>query len=142
MSARDELAQAFRRTEALGNAPVNRKGWTKKQWADDAERIMAHIDGSAMALMNGHVLGLISRIRELTPRTITTAEEIRELPALTVVLYDDMANGGPLQTYVVPDDGTVMFKNREDFHLLTFGGDYIDANDMPLPLTVVYEVGA
>jgi hypothetical protein len=75
-------------------------------------------------------------------RTITTVEEIRELPALTVVLYDDMANGGPLQTYVVPDDGTVMFKDSGEFHLMTFAGDYIDAKDMPLPLTVVYEVGA
>jgi len=76
------------------------------------------------------------------PRTITTAEEIRELPALSIVVYDDMANGGPLQTYVVPDDGTVMFKDCEEFHLMTFGGDYIDAKDMPLPLTAVYEVAA
>jgi len=74
------------------------------------------------------------------PSTITTAEEIRELPALTIVVYDDMANGGLLQTYVVPDDGTVMFRTCEEFHLMTFGGDYIDAKDMPLPLTVAYEV--
>jgi hypothetical protein len=76
------------------------------------------------------------------PRTITTAEEIRELPALTIVVYDDIATGGLLQTYVVPDDGTVMFKDSGEFHLMTFAGDYIDAKDMPLPLTVVYEVGA
>jgi len=75
-------------------------------------------------------------------RAVTTVKSIRNLPALTIVVYDDMENGGPLQTYVVPDDGTVMFKDGEDFHLLTFGGDYIDAKDMPLPLTVVYEVGA
>lgn len=74
------------------------------------------------------------------PRTITTAAEIRELPALTIVVYDDMANGGLLQTYVVPDDGTVMFKDREPFHLMTFAGDYVESEDMPLPLTVVYEV--
>jgi len=75
-------------------------------------------------------------------RTITTPEEIRDLPALTIVVFDDMANGGLLQTYVVPDDGTVMFKDRYPFHLMTFAGDYIDSEDMPLPLTVVYEVGA
>jgi|GEM_PF-2077248 len=76
------------------------------------------------------------------PRTITTAEDIRDLPALTIVVYDDTAAGGLLQTYVVPDDGTVMFKDCGEFHLMTFAGDYIDAKDMPLPLTAVYEVGA
>ena len=76
------------------------------------------------------------------PRTVTTVEEIRELPALTIVVYDDTSTGGLLQTYVVPDDGTVMFKDCGEFHLMTFGGDYIDAKDMPLPLTAVYEVGA
>lgn len=81
-------------------------------------------------------------IKALEPRTIETAEEIRDLPALTIVVYDDSANGGLLQTYVVPDDGTVMFKDRYPFHLMTFAGDYIKAEDMPLPLTVVYEVGA
>jgi hypothetical protein len=76
------------------------------------------------------------------PRTITTVEEIRELPTLTIVVYDDTATGGLLQTYVVPDDGTVMFKDCGEFHLMTFAGDYVDAKDMPLPLTAVYEVGA
>lgn len=76
------------------------------------------------------------------PRTITTPAEIRDLPALTMVVYDDMANGGPLEAYVVPDDGTVMFKDRHPFHLLCMNGDYVDSEDMPLPLTVVYEVGA
>jgi hypothetical protein len=86
------------------------------------------------------VAGAILAAGYRKPRTVSTVEEIRELPALTIVVYDDMADGGPLQTYVVPDDGTVMFKSCEEFHLMTFGGDYIDAKDMPLPLTVVYEV--
>lgn len=89
-----------------------------------------------------HIADAILAAGYRKPRTITTAEEIRNLPALTVVIYDDMATGGLLQAYVVPDDGTVMFKHCEEFHLMTFGGDYIDATDMPLPLTVVYEVGA
>jgi len=75
------------------------------------------------------------------PHTITTADEIKDLPALTMVVHDDMANGGPLEVYVVPDDGTVMFKDRYPFHLLCMNGDYVQAEDMPLPLTVVYEVG-
>ena len=73
------------------------------------------------------------------PRTITTVEEIKDLPALAVVLYDDTANGGLMQAYVVPDDGTVMFKDRYPFHLMTFAGDYIQAEDIPLPLRLVYE---
>jgi hypothetical protein len=74
------------------------------------------------------------------PRTITTAEEIRELPALTMVVYDDMANGGPLEAYVVPEDGTVMFKVGYPFNMLCMNGEYVNAEDMPLPLTVTYEV--
>jgi hypothetical protein len=89
----------------------------------------------------GHLADAILAAGYTKPRTITTADGIRELPALTIVVYDDMANGGLLQTYVVPDDGTVMFRHCEEFHLMAFGGDYIDAKDMPLPLTVVYEVG-
>jgi len=89
-----------------------------------------------------HIADAILAAGYRKPRTISTAAEIRELPALTIVVYDDMATGGLLQTYVVPDDGTVMFKGCEEFHLMTFAGDYVDAKDMPLPLTVVYEVGA
>jgi hypothetical protein len=81
----DELTAAFKRTDALGSEYVDRKGWTKKQWADDAQRIMSHIDGAASALKNGHVNGLLARIRELTPRTIETAEEMDALPAGSVV---------------------------------------------------------
>jgi hypothetical protein len=76
------------------------------------------------------------------PRTITSSDDIKDLRALTMVVYDDMANGGPLDAYVVPDDGTVIFKDRYPFHLLCMNGDYVKAEDMPLPLTVVYEVGA
>jgi len=60
----DELAQAFRRTDALGREPIDRKGWTKAQWADDAQRIMSHIDGSASALKNGHIIALLALVRE------------------------------------------------------------------------------
>jgi hypothetical protein len=109
---------------------------------------MSAPDGLIELLHRFHLAGPRRQRQELLaagyrkPRTITTAEEIRQLPALTIVVHDDMATGGPLQTYVVPDDGTVMFKDSEPFHLLTFAGDYVDAEDMPLPLTVVYEVGA
>jgi hypothetical protein len=89
MSDRDELAAAFKRTAALGSADVDRKGWTKKQWADDAERLMGHIDGAVIALKNGHVIGLLARIQELTPRTVTTVEELDALPELSVIRNAD-----------------------------------------------------
>jgi len=120
MSARDELAAVIHDSLYPGAYREDRMTWPRGIFVE-ADAVLAA----------GYS----------KPRTITTVEEIRELPALTIVVYDDTATGGPLQTYVVPDDGTVMFKDGEDFHLLTFGGDYIDAKDMPLPLTAVYECG-
>ena len=117
MNARDELMAVVMEADKTSNSPTVFTIWD-------------------------HMTDAILAAGYSKPRTITTAEEIRELPALSIVVYDDMANGGPLQTYVVPDDGTVMFKDCEEFHLMTFGGDYIDAKDMPLPLTAVYEVAA
>ncbi|KRE79964.1 hypothetical protein [Arthrobacter sp. Soil763] len=119
---RDELAAAFRRTEALGNEPIDRKGWTKKQWADDAERIMEHIDGSVTALVNGHALGLIARIRELTPRTITTVEELDKLPVDSVIL----------------DADHVACQRMKLNELWEAGGEIVPTELVPLPATVLY----
>lgn len=71
------------------------------------------------------------------PRIITTVEELTQLHSLSVVLYDDTANGGPIQSYVVPDDGTVCFRSPDVFHFNDFGEHYIYAKDMPLPVTVM-----
>jgi len=124
MSARDELALVLANAQRLrnGSSILPSAARVSRLALDDADAILA------------------AGYRK--PQAITTAEEIRELPALTIVVYDDTSTGGLLQTYVVPDDGTVMFKDCGEFHLMTFGGDYIDAKDMPLPLTAVYEVGA
>jgi len=126
MSARDELAKllAVTRYPHIGDA------WDERDDRSPAKHF-SYKEADAI---------LAAGYRK--PQAITTAEEIRELPALTIVVYDDTSTGGLLQTYVVPDDGTVMFKDCGEFHLMTFGGDYIDAKDMPLPLTAVYEVGA
>lgn len=123
MSERDELAEVIRLELRKGSYQMP---GDKLPYETQAASV------AAMILAAGY----------RKPRVVTTVEDIRNLPALTVVVYDDMANGGLLQTYVVPDDGTVMFKHCEEFHLMTFAGDYIDAKDMPLPITVVYEVGA
>lgn len=71
----DELAAAFRRTEALGNEKIDRRNWTPEQWSNDAERIMNHIDGASSALTNGHIGGLLKTIKalrgKLESRTVT-----------------------------------------------------------------------
>lgn len=72
-------------------------------------------------------------------RVLTTTEEILELNALDVVLYDDTADGGYLQTYVVPDDGTVLWRSPDEFHLSDFAGNYLTATEMPLPLIMLRE---
>lgn len=64
-----EIGDAFRRTEAIGRERVNRNGWTKEQWAADAERIMQHPDGAVSALLNGHVNALLWTIRNLRSAT-------------------------------------------------------------------------
>lgn len=87
----DELTQAFKRTDALGRYNPAMADWTKEQWAEDAQRIMSHIDGAASALTNGHINGLLYMIRKLTPRTITTAEELDALPVGSAVLYHGRA---------------------------------------------------
>jgi hypothetical protein len=71
------------------------------------------------------------------PRKLTTLEELVGLYPFDVVLFDDSANGGLFQAYVVPDDGTVMDASPEVFHFSTFGGDYVYAKDMPLPVTLL-----
>lgn len=70
-------------------------------------------------------------------RIIHTVEELRQLPALAVVLFNDTENGGAFQTYVVPDDGSVMFPHQ--LHFNNFGEGYIDAADMPLPVRVIFQ---
>lgn len=118
MNARDDVASLIRDNRA--------------PWATNTEHSQMEETQAEAILAAGY----------RKPKIIRTAEEIRELPALTMVVHDDMAAGGPLEAYVVPDDGTVMFKDRYPFHLLCMNGDYVKAEDMPLPLTVVYEVGA
>jgi hypothetical protein len=43
---------------------VNRTGWTREQWIEDAQRLMDDIDGSVMSLVNGHVLALLDEVYE------------------------------------------------------------------------------
>lgn len=63
----DDLAKALRRQfdHARDSRTVDRAGWTAKQWADDATRLMGDIDGAITSLVNGHVSGLIRELARL-----------------------------------------------------------------------------
>jgi hypothetical protein len=133
----DELTAAFRRTEALGNEKIDRRNWTPKQWSDDAERIMNHIDGASSALLNGHVNGLLKTIktlrRELEPRQITTVEELDALPVGSVVLHGGRAFQH-YPAYPAPFDEYQKWKCGDGgFVRSTKDGSSI------LPATVLYE---
>lgn len=38
---------------------IDRTGWTDEQWVADARTLMDDIDGSIMALVNGHVMAML-----------------------------------------------------------------------------------
>ena len=125
---RDELAAAFRRTEALGNEKIGRQNWTTNQWVDDAERIMGHIDGASSALLNGHINALLRMIRSLReaakPRIIAERygdEGIESLAACSIIL----SNGISL---LLQTDGT----------WLDGLGSSWDFWEISLPATVLY----
>lgn len=43
---------------------VDRHGWTQEQWVEDAQRLMDHMDGSVLSLLNGHAVALIAAAKE------------------------------------------------------------------------------
>lgn len=59
----DLVAAVRRNIEAADTAArVDRTGWTRQQWIDDARALMDDGDGSVMCLVNGHVLALLAEI--------------------------------------------------------------------------------
>jgi hypothetical protein len=62
----DEMAEAVKRQAAhvFESHRVNRTGWTREQWVEDAQRLMDDIDGSVLDLVNGHVLALLTEVKE------------------------------------------------------------------------------
>ncbi len=63
----DQLAAAMRRQmiHSTASLTVDRRGWTRKQWVDDAKRLMGDIDGAVTSLANGHVTAMLATIAEL-----------------------------------------------------------------------------
>lgn len=41
---------------------IDRSGWTRQQWVEDARAQMHHIDGSVLDLVNGHPLRMLEEI--------------------------------------------------------------------------------
>lgn len=68
MSELDEqMADALgRQADAAERASLtDRRGWTKAQWADDAEALMHEPDGAITSLVNGHAMGLIAERKRM-----------------------------------------------------------------------------
>jgi len=62
----DEMAEAVQNQarHILDSHAVNRTGWTRQQWVDDARRLMGDLDGSVLDLVNGHVMHLIGALTD------------------------------------------------------------------------------
>jgi hypothetical protein len=70
----DQMADAVRnqREHVRASMAVDRRGWTRQQWIDDARRLMHDLDGSVLALVNGHVMALLDEVGDRTPRSVAT----------------------------------------------------------------------
>ncbi len=63
----EELSQALARQRAASERSwdMDRTGWTRSQWVEDARRLMDELDGAVTSLLNGHVLALLDEIDSL-----------------------------------------------------------------------------
>ena len=73
----DQMAEAVRhqREHIAASMAVDRRGWTRQQWIDDAERLIGDLHGSVLDLVNGHVLALLAEIHDLKARVSDAPEE-------------------------------------------------------------------
>jgi hypothetical protein len=44
---------------------VDRTGWTRKQWIDDAKKLFYDPDGSVLDFVNGHITALFAELDDL-----------------------------------------------------------------------------
>jgi hypothetical protein len=59
---------------------IDRTGWTRQQWVDDARQQMGDLDGSVMDLLNGHVTAMLSALAEQDAAIARVRTEIDALP--------------------------------------------------------------
>lgn len=60
---------------------IDRSGWTRAQYVEDAERLMDEVDGAVTSLVNGHIFALLEEIRVLRgepQKPLYTAFELPE----------------------------------------------------------------
>ena len=77
----DEMAEAVHRQfdHAAASHAMDRRGWTRQQWVDDARRQIGDLHGSVLDLLNGHVMALFEEIDDLKARLVNevAAEHLR-----------------------------------------------------------------
>lgn len=49
----------------LASMHVDRTGWTRKQWIDDAKKLFYDPDGSVLDFVNGHITALFAELDDL-----------------------------------------------------------------------------
>jgi len=66
LQRRDQMAEALdrQRDQLIKSMHVDRTGWTRQQWIDDARTLMGHPDGAITSLVNGHVLALLDESQQ------------------------------------------------------------------------------
>jgi hypothetical protein len=71
-----EMSNAIRNQSdhVTRSSRVDRRGWTRQQWVDDARQQMGHSDGSVLALVNGHPTHLLQEIDVLRAALTELAE--------------------------------------------------------------------
>lgn len=62
MNDQMDEAIARQRERYLASTIIDRRGWTDRQWIDDARRLMNEPDGAITSLVNGHVMALLRAV--------------------------------------------------------------------------------
>jgi hypothetical protein len=67
----DATVDAFRaqREHVDQSLAIDRTGWTRQQWIDDARCLMGDLDGSVSSLLNGHVMALLGALADCEKRS-------------------------------------------------------------------------
>jgi len=82
----DQMTRAIGNMKRLGGEVVlvDRTGWTREQWVAEAEEIMDDIDGSVLALLNGHIMAVFEELHDLRRRNLS-AKALRTFDMQTVL---------------------------------------------------------
>jgi uncharacterized protein (DUF433 family) len=72
---------------AGGPGWVDRRGWTRQQWLDDARAIFNSVHGGAADLLNGHIVALFAELHDVTEqRDLAIAHDRQPYP--TAAAYE------------------------------------------------------